>query len=389
VSEIESPQAVEEVASPLPASGGALGHDPFDDLAAPDPFEEQLDQLEARGVQKLEVRSRARRAPRSEATAAPPAGARPTARSDEDLPKPDNLARLAQRRWATTPPLAEIELPPPKGLVDRLLNPDERRIMAALAHLVEGEAPYDRFGYSPEVMKTAFLLFHTLYRLYFRVRSEGHEHIPGEGPAVLAGNHGGLLPFDAAMAVIDGALHTDPPRLVRTVVDRWAGSLPWINLFYARVGQIVGTRENFDKLLKEGQLLLVFPEGIEGMRKTIAHRYRLQEFRVGFIEHALRARAPIVPVAFIGSDDQSPILFDIKPLARRLGLPVAPITPTFPWFGPLGLLPYPVSYRIVYGEPLHYHERFGPEGADDARLVRYLANQVRRTVQLLIDRNRR
>jgi len=318
VSKIESPQAGEEIASPLPALGGTLGRDPFDDLAAPDLFEEQLDQLEVRGVQKPEVRSRARRAPKSKATA----------RSEERLPKPDNLARLTRRRWATTPPLAEIELPPPKGLVDRLLNPDERRILAALAHLVEGEAPYDRFGYSPEVTKTAFLLFHTLYRLYFRVRSEGHEHIPGEGPAVLAGNHGGLLPFDAAMAVVDGALHTDPPRLIRAVVDRWAGSLPWVNLFYARVGQIVGTRENFDKLLKEGQLLLVFPEGIEGMRKTIAHRYRLQEFRVGFIEHALRTRAPIVPVAFLGSDDQSPILFDIKPLARKLGIPVAPITPS-------------------------------------------------------------
>ncbi|MFV1977725.1 MAG: lysophospholipid acyltransferase family protein [Myxococcota bacterium] len=393
MSEIESPQAVEEIASPLPALGGALGHDPFDDLGAPDRFEEQLDQLEARGKQKPEVRTRARRAPKSKETAASPTSARSiarpaTTRPGERPPKPDNLARLTRRRWATTPPLAEIELPPPKGLVDRLLNPDERRIMAALAHLVEGEAPYDRFGYSPEAMKTTFLLFHTLYRFYFRVRSEGHEHIPSEGPAVLAGNHGGLLPFDAAMAVIDGALHTDPPRLVRAVVDRWAGSLPWVNLFYARVGQIVGTRENFDKLLKEGQLLLVFPEGIEGMRKTIAHRYRLQEFRVGFIEHALRARAPIVPVAFIGSDDQSPILFDIKPLARRLGIPVAPITPTFPWFGPLGMLPYPVSYRIIYGEPLRYHERFGPEGADDSRLVRYLANQVRRTVQLLIDRNR-
>ncbi len=194
--------------------------------------------------------------------------------------------------------------------------------------------------------------------------------------------------FDAAMAIIDVALNTDPPRLVRAVVDRWAGALPWINIFYARVGQVVGTRENFAKLLDDGQLLLVFPEGIDGMRKTIAHRYRLQKFRVGFIEHALRAGAPIVPVAFIGSDDQSPILFDLKPLARRLGVPVMPITPTFPWFGPLGLLPYPVSYRIIYGEPLRYHERFGPEAADDSRLVRYLANQVRRTVQQLIDRNR-
>jgi 1-acyl-sn-glycerol-3-phosphate acyltransferase len=393
VSEIEIPQAVDEIARPLPAPSGALGHDPFDDLADPDPFEEQLDQLEARSTQESPVRSRARRAPKSKAIATLPSDARSidrkaTARSDEPLPKPDNLARLTRQRWATTPPLAEIELPPAKGLVDRLLSTDERRILAALAHLVEGEAPYDRFGYSPEAMKTTFLVFHTLYRLYFRVRSEGHEHIPDEGPAVLAGNHGGLLPFDAAMAIIDGALHTDPPRLIRTVVDRWAGALPWVNIFYARVGQIVGTRENFAKLLDDGQLILAFPEGIEGMRKTIAHRYRLQKFRVGFIEQALRARAPIVPVAFIGSDDQSPILFDIKPLARRLGLPVAPITPTFPWFGPLGLLPYPVSYRIIYGEPLRYHERFGPEAADDSRLVRYLANQVRRNVQLLIDRNR-
>jgi 1-acyl-sn-glycerol-3-phosphate acyltransferase len=393
VSEIESPQPVAETPNALVAPGRALGRDPFDDVASSDPLDEALEQLETRESRRPMDRPRARRAHRSVRAAAPATAPRSTARqadpaADADAPKPDNLARLIRRRWSTTPPLAEIELPPPKGLIDRLLSSDERRVLASLAHLVEGEAPYDRFGYSPEVMKSTFLVMRTLYQYYFRVRSEGHEHIPHEGPAVLAGNHGGLLPFDAAMAVIDGALHTDPPRLIRTVVDRWAGTLPWVNLFYARAGQVIGTRENFDKLLRDGQLLLVFPEGIEGMRKTIAHRYRLQEFRVGFIEQALRSRAPIIPVAFIGSDDQTPILFDIKPLARKLGIPVAPITPTFPWLGPLGILPYPVSYRIVYGEPLRYHERFGPEGADDPRLVRYLANQVRRTVQLMIDRNR-
>jgi 1-acyl-sn-glycerol-3-phosphate acyltransferase len=398
VSEIEMPTLTEKIADPLTAPGRVLGRDPFDDLADPDPFEEQLDQLEARRADSPVVQQRARKAT-ARPTAAGKATAKPSlatksttrraaARPEGAPPSRDNLARLSRRRWSTTPPLTEIELPPAKGLVDRLLNPNERRVLAALAHLVEGNAPYDRFGYSPEAVKTAFPLFHALYRLYFRVRSERHEHIPGEGPVVLAGNHGGLLPFDAAMAIIHVALHTDPPRLVRTVVDHWAGSLPWVNIFYARVGQVVGTRENFDKLLDDGQLLLVFPEGVDGIRKTIAHRHRLQKFRVGFIEHALRARAPIVPVAFIGSDDQSPILFDIKPLARRLGVPVAPITPTFPWFGPLGLLPYPVSYRIVYGEPIRYHERFGPEAADDSRLVRYLANQVQRSVQLLIDRNR-
>jgi 1-acyl-sn-glycerol-3-phosphate acyltransferase len=151
---------------------------------------------------------------------------------------------------------------------------------------------------------------------------------------------------------------------------------------------VVGTRENFSDLLDDDQLVMVFPEGMEGVRKTVTQRYRLQHFRVGFIEHALRAGVPIIPVAFVGSDDQAPILYDIKPLAKRLGLPVAPITPTFPWLGPLGLLPYPVSYKIVYGEPLMFHQRFGPDGAEDSRLVRYLANQVRRSVQLLLDRNR-
>jgi hypothetical protein len=93
-------------------------------------------------------------------------------------------------------------------------------------------------------------------------------------------------------------------------------------------------------------------------------------------------------MAIAGSDDQTPILYDVRPLARLLGLPSVPLTPTFPWLGPLGLLPYPVRYRIAYGEPLEFHTRFGPEDAEDPRLVRYLANQVRRAVQQLLDRTR-
>jgi 1-acyl-sn-glycerol-3-phosphate acyltransferase len=378
MNEVEMPDARGSAVDPasLPAAGTALGRDPFDDIVDPDPFEKRLDQIEARSS----------RVPRERPSASPD-----PARAPDPKPKPkrsDNIARLTRRRWSTTPSLSEIELGKPEGLIDRLLSEPERRALAALAHLVEGEAPYDRFGFSPSAFKKAFPFFHALYRIYFRVRSEGHENIPTEGPVVLAANHGGLLPFDAAMGIVDITLNTDPPRLARSIVDRWAGELPWINIFYARVGQVVGTRENIADLLDDGQLVLVFPEGVEGIRKTIAQRYRLQQFRVGFIENALRTRSPIVPTAIIGSDDQAPILFDMRPLARRLGIPALPITPTFPWLGPLGLLPYPVSYRIVYGEPLRYHERFGPEGADDSRLVRYLANQVRRAVQLLIDRNR-
>jgi 1-acyl-sn-glycerol-3-phosphate acyltransferase len=250
---------------------------------------------------------------------------------------------------------------------------------------VEADAAYDRFGFSPDVTRRAFPFFYALYRGWFRVQSRDHDHIPAEGPAILVGNHGGLLPFDGAMCVVDVLLHTDPPRLVRSIVEKWAGTLPYVNVFYSRVGQVIGTRENFADLLAEGQLVLVYPEGVEGIRKTVTQRYRLQPFHVGFVEHALRAGAPIVPVAFIGSDDQAPILYDVKPLARRLGLPVAPITPTFPWFGPLGLLPYPVRYRIVYGEPIDLGARHGPEAARDERVVGELARRVRRRVQHLLD----
>jgi 1-acyl-sn-glycerol-3-phosphate acyltransferase len=362
----------------LPPGEPALGRDPFADEVDIDPFIERLERLELRssGVRVRHEPPKLRPAPQQ------PRKARPGA---AELRAPTPLPR---RRRASTPQLSEVELPSPRGLLDRAIGEEIRRRLSAVSHLVDGETPYDRYGFCPDTIKRAFPWFHALYRGWFRVKSSGHANIPSEGPAVLVGNHGGLLPFDAAMGVVDVLLNTDPPRLVRSIVDRWAGSLPWVNVFYARVGQVIGTRENFADLLADGQLVLVFPEGIEGVRKPITQRYRLQRFRVGFVEQALRARAPIVPVAFVGSDDQTPILYDVKPLARRLGLPVAPITPTFPWLGPLGLLPYPVGYRVVYGEPLAYHERFGPEGADDARLVRYLANQVRRAVQMLVDRAR-
>ncbi len=350
----------------------ALGSDPFAEAVDVDPFEERLDALAL--------------AP-SPSVRAAPVGVRRAAPPDRRPRAEPALARIHRRRWTTTPSMGEIDLPEANGWIDKVLGENERRRLAALTHLVEGESRYDRYGFSPGAIKTVFPIFYALYRLYFRVKSEGHENIPSEGPAVLAANHGGLLPFDGAMGVVDLLLNTDPPRLARAIVDRWAGSLPWVNVFYARVGQVVGTRENFSDLLDDGQLVLVFPEGVDGIRKTYAQRHRLQRFRMGFVEQALRRGAPIVPTAVLGSDDQTPILYDVKPLARRLGLPVAPITPTFPWLGPLGLLPYPVSYRIVYGEPLRFHERFGPEGADDARLVRYLANQVRREIQQLIDRS--
>jgi 1-acyl-sn-glycerol-3-phosphate acyltransferase len=346
----------------------ALGSDPFEALDDPDPIEVWLDALE--------------RVARQHADSAAEATSKEVRAAVRRLPVPPVVPR---RR---TPALSEVEVPlPPEGL-ERFLGNETRRRITALLDGLSASGAYDRFGLSSETLRRTLPLVYALYRFYFRVRSQGHENLPSEGPAILVSNHGGLLPFDGAMTVLDVFLHTDPPRLPRAIVDRWAGTLPYVNVFFARVGQVIGTRENFSTLLDDGELLLEFPEGIEGIRKPIHQRYRLQSFHVGFMEHALRARVPIVPVAILGSDDQAPILYDVKPLARRLGLPTAPITPTFPWFGPMGLLPYPVGYRITYGEPIPVHERFGPEAAEDGRLVQSLVAQVRRSVQQLLDKSR-
>lgn len=347
----------------------ALGSDPFDSRAGPDPLLERMEEIGA-------LLSRA------EASLLPP---RPAAR---EATAPLSEGGRGRTRWARTPRIGEVDLVERAGLLERLLSDADRRRLTALDHLVDGEVPYDRFGFSPAAARAVFPLFLALYRFYFRVESRGHAFVPLDGPVILAANHAGVLPFDGAMAVLDLLLHTDPPRLARAVVDRWAGSLPFVNVFFARVGQVIGTRENFADLLEDGQCLLVFPEGMDGVRKRITQRYRLQGFHPGFVEQALIARAPIVPMAILGSDDQMPILFDLASVARWLGLPMLPITPTFPWLGPLGLLPYPVRYRIVYGEPLAFHERFGPEAVSDARLVRHLTQQVRRSVQQLMDRHR-
>ena len=291
------------------------------------------------------------------------------------------------------PPVPEVslgeEVDPAEGALDRiagwLLDPEvEERLRNVAAEL--GAYPYDRLGLSARATRRTFALFRLLYRHYFRVESSGHEHLPQKGGMILAGNHGGLLPFDAAMVIVDVLLRAEPPRLVRSIVERWAGTLPFVNVFYSRVGQVIGTRENFREVLRTDQAALVFPEGVEGIRKRAAERYCLQRFHLGFVEESLRNRVPIVPVAIVGADDQSPILYDVKPLAKLLGLPVFPITPTFPLLGPLGLLPYPVKYEIRYGEPFRFHEEYPPEAVRDPHAVRYLAEQVRRRIQEMVDR---
>jgi 1-acyl-sn-glycerol-3-phosphate acyltransferase len=342
--------------------GPALGSDPFAQTDGTLPY---LLKLRERSVQRV-AEARTAAAPRAPAPAAEPPDLGPPVPelpSHDDRDEPANaLDRLAS--WILT-------------------DADEERV-TELVSRASGRA-YDDFGLSARVTRRALAAFKLIYKYWFRVQSTGHASVPEKEGAILVANHGGLLPFDGAMVVCDGALALRPARLVRTVVDRWAGTLPFLNVFYARVGQIIGSRENVRELLRAKQLVLIFPEGMAGVKKRAAERYVLQPFRLGFVEESLRNRVPIVPIAIVGADDQAPVLWDVAPLAKLLGLPIFPITPTFPLLGPLGLLPYPVRYQIHYGEPFRFHEEFPPETADDPHAVRYLAEQVRRRIQEMVD----
>ncbi len=212
----------------------------------------------------------------------------------------------------------------------------------------KNEYGVDPYGFDLEYLTSAIAPLLWLYRRYFRVETHGIDSVPAEGRVLLVANHSGQLPFDAAMIDIALLIDRDPPRATRALVDTWVPTLPFVSTFMARCGQIVGTPENCRRLLAADECLLVFPEGTRGLGKPFSERYRLQAFGHGFMRMALESDAPIVPVGVVGAEEQAPQVFDVKPLARLLGFPYLPITPTlFP-------LPLPVRYHLHFGEPMRF-----------------------------------
>jgi 1-acyl-sn-glycerol-3-phosphate acyltransferase len=171
------------------------------------------------------------------------------------------------------------------------------------------------------------------------------------------------------------------PRQPRFLVLNWAFDLPWVSVFMRKVGGVVASPYNALRLLEQEQLVAVFPEGVKGTGKSYSERYRVQRFgRGGFVEIALRAGAPIVPVAVVGSEEIYPKLADFPPLARLIGAPFFPLTPTFPWLGPLGAIPLPSRWRIEFCDPIETAS-YGPGAAGDRTAVLELTERVRDTVQ--------
>jgi 1-acyl-sn-glycerol-3-phosphate acyltransferase len=251
------------------------------------------------------------------------------------------------------------------------------RIVARL----QGDYSQDEWGFDEEFLSLVYPFFEFMYERWWRVTSTGVEHIPGRGSAMLVANHAGVLPWDATMMNVAIYKQHPQPRQPRFMVLDWAFRLPWVSAFMRRVGGVVASPYNAMRLLQQGHLVMVFPEGAKGAGKPFSERYRLQRFgRGGFVELALRTGAPIVPVAIVGSEEIYPKLAESRLLAKLTGAPYFPITPTFPALGMLGAVPLPSRWRIEFCAPIDLSEH-GPEAAEDRALVFELSEQIRETIQ--------
>ena len=246
------------------------------------------------------------------------------------------------------------------------------------------EYGYDPFGMCPDKTKIAFILTSWLHDFYFRVQSVGIEKIP-PGRVMIAANHSGQLPFDGAMMATNIFLHGNPPRMVRGMVEKFAAEAPFVGTFFNRHGQIVGLPENCRQVLYNDGAILVFPEGVKGIAKSWRKRYQLAPFGTGFMRLALQTNTPIVPAAIVGAEEQYFSLANAQRVARILGLPSFPITPFFPWLGPIGLIPFPVKYRIAYGDPISSDGN--PDDEDEVVLQRI--DNVKTAIKSLLEQELR
>jgi 1-acyl-sn-glycerol-3-phosphate acyltransferase len=255
-------------------------------------------------------------------------------------------------------------------------------LLAFLRRRITGEYTVDEFGFDGDLTDSVLLpALRPVFEKWFRVEVRGAENIPAAGGALVVANHSGTLPWDSLMTAL--AVHDSTPggRHLRMLAADLVFAVPVLAPLARKSGNTLACNPDAEKLLTSGELVGVWPEGFKGIGKPFRDRYKLQRFgRGGFVSTALRAEVPIIPCSIVGAEEIYPMIANAKPLARLLGLPYVPITPTFPLLGPLGAVPLPSKWIIEFGEPVPTAD-FGRAAADDPMLVFELTDRVRETIQ--------
>ena len=305
---------------------------------------------------------------------------------ESEVPEPDAAEKVATRTSSTGPDAergsrsnsnsAQTAGSPEQTESEQLPGSDyerpswDERVAGALAFLrrrVTGEYSVDEFGFDPELLEQLLMApFRPLYEKWFRVETRGLENVPDDGGALVVANHSGTIPLDSVMTQLALLDHHPAHRHLRMLGADLVFQSPFIGELARKSGSTLACAPDAKRLLTRGELVGVWPEGFKGIGKPFSERYKLQRFgRGGFVAAALEARVPIIPTAIVGAEEIYPLIGDAKTLARLLGLPYIPVTPTFPWLGPLGMVPMPSKWIIMFGEP--YGERtYTMEKTNDA-----------------------
>jgi len=261
----------------------------------------------------------------------------------------------------------------------------EHQVASTLAFLrrrLSGDFVVDDFGFDADFTDSAFLpMLRPLFRRWFRVEVRGIENLPARGGGLVVANHSGTIPMDSLMTQV--AVHDEHPdhRHLRMLGADLVFSTPVMGQLARKTGSTLATNPDAERLLRGGELVGVWPEGFKGVGKPFSERYKLQRFgRGGFVSAAISAGVPIIPCSIVGAEEIYPLLGNMKALARLIGAPYAPITPTWPLLGPLGLIPLPSKWIIEFGAPVQT-AHLGPGAADDPMLVFDLTDQIRETIQ--------
>ncbi|HAN32291.1 MAG TPA: glycerol acyltransferase [Myxococcales bacterium] len=261
----------------------------------------------------------------------------------------------------------------------------ERRSQHLLANKNLGEHGIDPFGFSPEYVRKVLPFVEFMHRVWFRVENHGLDNVPAQGRCLLVANHSGQLPFDGMMIGSSLLLDRDPPRMIRSMVEKFAIRTPLFGTFCMRCGQVTGLPDNCRRLLEAEESVMVFPEGARGISKPIQRRYQMTAFGHGFMRLALETGTPIVPIAVVGAEEQIINVGNAETLAKFLNAPTIPLPPLALLLGPLAMVPAPVKYRIYFGEPMSFE---GDPNDDDAVIAKLVA-EVKGAIQDLMDRGLR
>lgn len=270
------------------------------------------------------------------------------------------------------------------GLVSLSSKLSGEDIDEKVGHALPGtanEVGVDPFGVDVDTIRVSCAILVHLHRAWFRTEVHGIENVP-DGRVLIVANHSGQIPLDGIVIGSALLLDTERPRFVRSMVERFIGTLPYVSVWFGRLGQVLGSQENARRLLEADEALLVFPEGVRGIAKPFRDRYRLRPFGQGFMRLALETNTPIVPVAVIGAEEQYPSVAELRRVAELLNIPAFPVIPQL--FVGMAF-PLPVKYRLYFGEPI----RVTGDPDEEDSVIDEKVWAVQATIQSMVNRGLR